>query len=196
MIEALAIIFNAVGDRIRGGLLNKWKLPAGVTGGIIFTALLMWVANIPYDTALLYMRSNYWLVPSFEVWLMPLVFIGYLIGESWSWGVPLGAYLREEPMKNDPKFPHWWQKGVLRESAELALVVRGAMWGTMIAIPLYFYDVYLALSVIIAYTCGMLAAPMISRHYWPEKDAHTQWSYAEYIRGGYVMAVIYLYVLL
>lgn len=196
LLYLLAIPLNALGDRLRGGLLpNKYQyISAGLTGAIIFTVLFMWVTQIPYDYALLHMKSNISLIPSFDVWLAPLVLIGYWIGESWGWGEPLGAFLGKRNM--EPADYEWWQKGILKYEADTALVVRGAMWGFPTAIPLYFYDPLLALTVFVGYTLGMLAGPITANHYWPEKNDWWRWGANEYIRGAYVMALIVLYVLI
>lgn len=123
--------------------------------------------------------------------LVILMFIlTYKLGESWGWGSPLGDYLMERTPDNWTQ--EEWQKGPLAKNLELALLFRGAMWGTPIAIATYLLEEDEILTGIIfaSFTLSFLIAPYLANKFIEPED---RWGWQEEVRGGLQMLPIATY---
>ena len=126
------------------------------------------------------------------------VLLASLLGSAPGWGEPLGAYIVDRPQVKARL--EWWQIGPLKTDITLSLLVRGFIWGLPIALVLSLFGYFLAGgTVLLAYTASMLAAPwFISRKYYLRSawDSTKQWQMQEWLRGGLVMLIVVLVVVL
>jgi len=124
----------------------------------------------------------------------PLILLGlvaaYKLGESWGWGSPLGDYLTERPKESWTQ--EEWQKGVLKNNLELALLFRGLMWATPVAAFLWFIeeDAILSYITVASFTLSFLIAPYLSIRFIDKSD---RWAWQEELRGGLQIFPIALY---
>lgn len=156
----LACVANAGIDRIRG---------AGGTYGLkcdVYAALMF-----AFVCAMLF---------GFNVWVTILMAAAYKLGESTGWGEPFGKYLWDEPMR--PDHLEWWQKGILKTNRELALLVRGFIWGAPVSAVLAYEGLYTEAYIMLgSFTLGFLVSCMIARKIG---NSTNYWGLAEEIRGA------------
>ncbi|MGB0732878.1 MAG: hypothetical protein ACPGPF_03905 [Pontibacterium sp.] len=169
----LAALMNSAGDRVRG-TGAPFFFAAAITGAAIYTTTLFLL--VPDDLAGQFFYGG----------ICVLAMVAYLVGESFGWGEPLGAFLERRPM--DPQKLEPWQIGPLATNAGLALVVRGAMWGAPIAAILTLYiNIGSALSVLVAYTVAFWLAPLLCRGL--ALDTTHKWERTESVRGALVVLI-------
>ena len=171
MIGLFCILTNAFGDRLRGGL---WHKPLGISntlyGSFIFTGCMVLLLGLsPLESSVVLLAS--------------------LLGSAPGWGEPLGSYLRGQPQRKAKL--EWWQKDYLELSSKTSLLVRGFMWGLPISLVLIVFGYSLAgVTVLLAYTFAMLAAPALAKERRSLKGVQGDWEMQEWIRGALVMTAL------
>lgn len=172
MFESLAAIAIAsISDRVRG------------SGETFFVSSAVWGALL-FVTSL-YVAFGYW---------MPLVALGYLLGEIAGWGHVLGSALSKDVLEN--RTPSSWQIGFLKTNIFAALVVRGLIWAVPVALCAAAYDVRLAVAVFFGFLVSFVTAPYIARQFTKLRDDRTggivwqNWMRMEHIRGALCMLII------
>ncbi len=94
------------------------------------------------------------------------------IGAAPGWGNPLGAAFDNRPMGTNYE---WWQRGITRTNAFLALTTRGAMWGVLL-IPV-------SPGAACAYLISFVVAPYLARTLFPRNSIVDTWGIMEFCRG-------------
>lgn len=168
LLIVVSIILCGFLDRVRGGLIPGWKLPAGIAYGFLIAYLI----QLPW----------FMYVPFAALWVL---------GSRPGPGQPQGWLLTGKP-KPGAEY-EWWQKGFLREYPFYAMATWGAMWGTPLApllkdgahwlaviVPanmllLWYFPQLIVLPFAMAIAASM--APLVGYHRW---DPH------EWIRGWIV----------
>jgi hypothetical protein len=133
---------------------------------------------------------GYMLVGSYGPFYILGAALFFAIGAGPGWGFPLGASLtakrfpdRQEKLVKAGKIqPEWWQYGkLLRENYNVALAVRGAIWGApLLPLVLYTNFVFVVLAALII---ALPTAPLISREFFTHKTKPNWGAASEYIRG-------------
>lgn len=158
------ILMYAVADRIRGDSFQPWqinsnhRLSAYIVLGWTFAAL----TGHPFD------------------WLTITISLLLVAGASSGLSEPIGALLTNRAM-NVAEL-EWWQFGVLKTNAWLALAFRGAMWGLPVSLLTYFdHRLIMALP---AFTVAMPLSVFVSKTF-----LKSDWQYMEFLRGLFAAIV-------
>lgn len=157
------IFLLAVADRMRGDAIRIWyfesnhRIPAYLFLGWAFAALSGHVSD----------------------WLTIPIILAMTTGASPGLSQPMGALLNGG---TDSGTPEWWQVGILKTHALLACTVRGAMWGSPLAL-LGVFDPKL-IWALPAYAVAFPGSILISRRYFKG-----DWEKAEFLRGGLAAAL-------
>lgn len=165
------ILMMAVADRIRGDAFQPWVIEANhrLSAYIILGWTFATLSGHPLD------------------WLTIPVALLLVAGASSGLSEPIGAYLTDRPMNPDQY--EWWQFGWLKQSAMLAMIFRGAMWGFPVSL-LWYFDHNLILTLP-AYAIAMPAAAVIAKYLF-----NADWARMEFIRGGLACALFIAFTML
>lgn len=120
-----------------------------------------------------------------EDYMLPLgLLFGLMYGltEKPGWGEPLSAALYGREMRK--KHLEKWQVGPLAKNTYLALIARGAIWGSPALIMMYWYEQFFY--VFVAQTIAMSASIAITRIADKKITFKNSWQVNEYIRGAMV----------
>lgn len=165
-IAALSVFANAGVDRLRGS--GNSYVKADWYGSVLFAFIIGILFNIPS-------------------WGVVWVALAYKLGESPGWGCPLGASLNGTPMSGERES---WQKGILADHVELAMLFRGLMWAAPVAAVLSVYDTTLGVIALLSMTLNFVATPYMVRKV---QNGYLRWKYMEELRGGLTMLPVAIY---
>lgn len=111
------------------------------------------------------------------------VMLGFVLGESISWGKPLGAYIKGNKRQGYNR--EWWQNKYLGERILLSLVVRGLMWGLPPALAGYYTGAETALFLLPIITTAFVVSAIIVRRFY-KSNLDSKWKAMELVRGGLI----------
>lgn len=113
--------------------------------------------------------SHYW------DWIMLATVLATIVGRAPGWGEPMGAALTGKDMNQNEL--EWYQVGILKRNAWLALLARGALWGACY-IPIVYFDSRYMYAVL-AFTIALPVAAFVSKI-----TLYGNWETQERYRGG------------
>ena len=116
----------------------------------------------------------------FDMLTLPIIAL-FAIGEAPGWGTPMAALYGDKMSQTDQE---WWQVGLLKTNAWLALTVRGLMWGAPIAL-LGYWDPSLYWMPLV-FGIAMPLSVFITKHldrFQSEYVEGEAWARMEYLRG-------------
>lgn len=152
----IALIALGFFDRLRGSGWFAYSHMVGMLGMGAMTSLMLDVNG----------------------WTAIYVVAAVMLGAAPGWGNPLGAAFDGRPMGQDYE---WWQVGILCRSTLAALLVRGLMWGALLA-PI-------SLLAPLAFAIPFTLAPYLARLLPPGLD---RWALMEFTRGAAIAALLVL----
>lgn len=162
VIDLLAITACPILDRLRGGWLDN-GLPS-----------ILWL--VPYALALAWLADA-----SFDHWSIWAWAALWTLGERPGWGAPIGQV---RGVSDTDREPEGWQVSYLWDHPWLALVIRGAIWGSG-GVMLAFWQQILPI-VTLAIIMAFPLAEWLHIQWRPVEAAN------EWYRGGLVGVLTYI----
>lgn len=174
ILVAVCIFMCSALDRCRGS--NKLNIVSNTFEAFLMGGFLAAIVIIASGTG-----ADWWVIPAFGA--------GFALFERFGWGEPLNAVLYDREMIESQL--ERWQVGPLAKDPEMALVVRGAIWGIP-ALAMSFYIeqfLFIMISMAIAMPVAVIAARQIGQR----RKVNDLWALQEKIRGGLCATLTYIF---